>query len=113
MKRNKKLVAGLTLGMIMASTISTKTMAADAADALMDMSIEDILKTPISVASGSKSLTLRESPGIVTLITEDDIKKMGARDLQDILLMVPGFQFHSWRKTRLEPLILSSFGTQY
>ncbi len=44
----------------------------------------------VSVA-GFTSTTVRESAGIVTLITSEDIQKMGARDLTDILRFVPGF----------------------
>lgn len=44
----------------------------------------------VSVA-GFTTTTLRETAGIVTLITAEDIQKMGARDLTDILRFVPGF----------------------
>ncbi|MEO5572532.1 MAG: TonB-dependent receptor plug domain-containing protein [Bacteroidia bacterium] len=57
-----------------------------------DMSLEELMNIKISVAS-VKELTPRESPGIVTLITADDIKNFGARDLTDVLRMVPGFDF--------------------
>ena len=57
-----------------------------------NLSLEELLNVQISVAS-KKALTLRESPGIVTLITEDEIKNSGAHDLLDVLSMVPGLQF--------------------
>lgn len=57
------------------------------------MSLEEILKAEISVASW-KPLSVYDSPGIVTLITRDDIRNCGARDLIDVLtLLVPGFNF--------------------
>ncbi len=46
----------------------------------------------ISIA-GFKSTTLRESPGIVTLILGEEIKNSGAKDLFDVLRNVPGFDF--------------------
>ena len=46
----------------------------------------------ISIA-GFKSTTLRESPGIVTLILGEEIKNSGAKDLVDVLRSVPGFDF--------------------
>ena len=49
-----------------------------------------LLNTPITVAS-KKALTTRESPGVVSLITRDEIQASGARDLIDVLRMVPGF----------------------
>jgi outer membrane cobalamin receptor len=36
---------------------------------------------------------LRETPGIVTVITREDIESSGARDLVDLLRMVPGLEF--------------------
>ena len=56
------------------------------------MSLEQLMNVEISVAS-RKALTLRESPGIITLITEDEIKNSGAQDLMDVLKLVPGFDF--------------------
>jgi outer membrane cobalamin receptor len=57
-----------------------------------DLSLTDLMNMEIVVAS-QKPLTLRESPGIVTLITEDEIKNSGAVDLIDVLRLVPGIQF--------------------
>jgi outer membrane cobalamin receptor len=57
-----------------------------------DMNLEELMNIKISIAS-VKELTPRESPGIVTLITSDDIKNLGARDLIDVLRVVPGFDF--------------------
>lgn len=54
--------------------------------------LEKLINSLISVAS-KKPLNVRESPSIVSLITEDDIKKSGARDLIDVLRMVPGLDF--------------------
>jgi len=55
-----------------------------------DMSLEELMDVEVGVASRKKS-TQRESPGIVTVITRDQIQKSGARDLVDILRQVPGF----------------------
>ncbi|HEY8936365.1 MAG TPA: TonB-dependent receptor plug domain-containing protein [Cyclobacteriaceae bacterium] len=41
--------------------------------------------------SSSKALGVRESPGIISLITAEEIQNAGARDLIDILRLVPGF----------------------
>lgn len=49
-----------------------------------------ILNTKTSVAS-NKELTTREAPGILSVIAADDIKKSGARDLIDVLNLLPGF----------------------
>lgn len=44
----------------------------------------------VSVA-GFTQTTLRESPSIVTLITSEEIRQMGAKDILDVLRLVPGF----------------------
>ncbi len=57
---------------------------------LFEMSLEELMEVEIGVAS-RKATTQKESPGIVTVITRDEIQKSGARDLIDILRLVPGF----------------------
>ena len=57
-----------------------------------NLSIEELLNVEISVAS-KKALSLRESPGIVTLITQDEIRNSGAHDLMEVLSLVPGLHF--------------------
>jgi outer membrane receptor protein involved in Fe transport len=44
----------------------------------------------VSVA-GFTQTTLRESPSVVTLITNEEIRQMGAKDILDVLRLVPGF----------------------
>ena len=57
-----------------------------------ELSLEDLLNMKTSVASKTNKST-RESAGIVSIITKEEISKMGARDLIDVLQMVPGIQF--------------------
>jgi outer membrane cobalamin receptor len=54
--------------------------------------LEKIINSLIAVAS-KKPLNVRESPSIVSLITEEEIKKSGARDIMDVLRLVPGIDF--------------------
>jgi outer membrane cobalamin receptor len=54
--------------------------------------LEKLINQLIAAAS-KKPLNTRESPGIVSLITEDEIRKSGARDLIDVLRLVPGIDF--------------------
>ena len=54
--------------------------------------LEKLINSLITVAS-KKPLSIRESPSIVTLITSDEIKASGARDLTDVLRLVPGVDF--------------------
>ncbi len=59
---------------------------------LLDLSLEDMLNMEVAV-TGTNKLSLRETPGIVTIITEQEIIASGARDLVDLLRTVPGFEF--------------------
>lgn len=61
----------------------------DPAGNLSSMSLEELLDLKITVASGV-GMSTRESPGVVTLITRDEIEKRGALDFVDVLRMVPG-----------------------
>ncbi len=54
--------------------------------------LEKFIDQLISVAS-KKPLSTRESPNIVSLITEEEIRNSGARDLIDVLRLVPGMDF--------------------
>lgn len=56
------------------------------------ISLEDLMKAKVTVASKSEQ-TLRETPGVVSIITSKEIRNMGARDLVDILRMIPGLDF--------------------
>jgi outer membrane receptor for ferrienterochelin and colicin len=55
-----------------------------------DLSLAALLDTQVDVASLTPQTT-RETPGIVTVITRADIADSGARDLLDVLVLVPGF----------------------
>jgi outer membrane receptor for ferrienterochelin and colicin len=57
-----------------------------------DVSLEELLNTGVMVASKA-TRALRSSPGIITVITRDEIRASGARDLMDVLSFVPGIYF--------------------
>ncbi len=58
---------------------------ADKADLLMFFEEQDL------VTATRHATSLRKAPAIATIITADEIRNMGARNLEDILKMVPGF----------------------
>ena len=69
------------------------TATATPSSGLEQMSLEDLLDVDISVATKQKGQTIRQAPGVITLVTHDDIVNSGARDLIDVMQMVPGFSF--------------------
>jgi outer membrane receptor for ferrienterochelin and colicin len=58
------------------------------------LSLQDLMNIKITVASITE-LTTRQSAGVITNISSEEIQAMGARDLMDVLQYVPGFQFGS------------------
>jgi outer membrane cobalamin receptor len=96
----------LLLFLISFSVLSQEKLPGDSID-IYDMSLEQLmnLKThgvpseleevinQLIAAASKKPLSTRESPNIVSLITREEILNSGARDLIDVLRLVPGIQF--------------------
>jgi outer membrane cobalamin receptor len=57
---------------------------------LMDLDLKDLLKVRIRIAS-IEAKTVDSQPAIVSVITAKEIEATGAKDLKDILELVPGF----------------------
>ncbi len=55
--------------------------------------IEKNISQAIEAAS-HKALPLRKTPSIISVITEDDILKSGARELMDVFKLIPGIDFN-------------------
>jgi outer membrane receptor for ferrienterochelin and colicins len=58
---------------------------------LDSMSLEELLNLKVTIATKLNQL-ISESPSTVSVITADDIQKMGARELEDVLQRIPGFE---------------------
>jgi iron complex outermembrane recepter protein len=59
--------------------------------ALFDLDAQ--LQAETTVASAARARSVRETPGVVTVLTRDELRSAGARDLLEALtLLVPGFQ---------------------
>lgn len=58
----------------------------------LEISVEELLNMKMTVSSKA-AMTIREQPGIMSVITHEDIRKSGARDLMDVLRLVPGAFF--------------------
>lgn len=54
--------------------------------------LEDLLNVKTSVATKKES-SVRATPGILSIITEEEIKNLGARDLIDVLRLIPSISF--------------------
>lgn len=80
------------IGLLCIPLLNLYSQEKDAEEDLYSMNLAELMDVKIDVAS-KKALTTRESPGIVSLITSEEITKSGARDLIDVLNLVPGLQF--------------------
>ena len=56
-----------------------------------ELSLERLLDVTITIAAG-RAQKLEEAPGIVSVINAEEIKRLGARTLSDVLKTVPGFE---------------------
>ncbi|MBI5543567.1 MAG: TonB-dependent receptor [Deltaproteobacteria bacterium] len=69
------------------------TRPALAQDADLDTaSLAELLDENVEVAA-RRPTSARDSPGVITLLSRQEILASGARDLVDVLMLVPGFQF--------------------
>lgn len=84
--RLKILVTPVVIGCLCAPTMAKKQND----DSHKDLDLASLLNLTVEVASKS-AIPLRETPGIVTVITEEEIRKSGAVDLMEVLNTVPGF----------------------
>ncbi|MGI5862721.1 MAG: TonB-dependent receptor plug domain-containing protein [Myxococcales bacterium] len=57
-----------------------------------ELSLTELLRAETSLVAAMPQ-TLRASPGILTVVTREEIRASGARDLMDVLRLVPGFGF--------------------
>lgn len=55
-----------------------------------DMSLEDLINVKITVASKSEE-SISDAPGVISVITQDQIRRFGGNTLGDILKRVPSF----------------------
>ena len=58
---------------------------------ITELSLEELLNTKLTTSTKSKPLSIRDSPNVMTLVTRDEIQRSGARELADVLRLVPGF----------------------
>ncbi|MCC6952652.1 MAG: TonB-dependent receptor plug domain-containing protein [Deltaproteobacteria bacterium] len=85
------MAAALLLSVSILST-STRAVAEESENNLIGKSLDELMEMEVSVTSKSK-LSIREAPGIVSVLTRDQIENSGAWDLLELLRLLPGIQF--------------------
>ncbi|WP_026999487.1 TonB-dependent receptor plug domain-containing protein [Eisenibacter elegans] len=79
-------------GTVYAQTTDSLQMYRPTVDELLQKGVGGSIEANVSVA-GFQETSLRETPGIVTLITAEEIRQSGAQDLIELLRLVPGLDF--------------------
>lgn len=59
---------------------------------LSELKLSDLLNVTVSIAAAGRIQSLEEAPSIVSVITAEDIRRMGAHNLEDVLETLPGFE---------------------
>jgi iron complex outermembrane receptor protein len=90
MRINSFLFALIVLMCGLPATTAAAEVDPNAGAALFDMSLEELMDVEIYSAS-KYSQKASEAPSSVTVITAEEIKLYGFRNITDILKMVPGF----------------------
>jgi outer membrane cobalamin receptor len=85
------------MGMLVVASFVAVTASAQTAPGEEPSPEEMLLRiaeeTRLVTIASKKAVAPREAPGIVTVVTADEIEAMGARDLIDVLRQVPGLDF--------------------
>lgn len=78
------------------TTIDIENMTIEQLSQLKALGVSSDIESQINAkidAASQRPFSTRETPNVVTVITEDEIRNSGARDLVDVLRMVPGIEF--------------------
>lgn len=87
---------------IVVSLLSTAFAADSTPEQLADMSVEELLSSPVIVSSVSRRPgSVQQAAAAVTVISQEEIRRSGATNIPDILRMVPGMDVarvdsHQW-----------------
>lgn len=87
LNKHIKIFIFIVLSVLLGKPASAEDLGLDGA------TLEDLLNVKTTVAA-KRVESARESAGIVTVLSAKDIRDMGARDLIDVLRLVPGLNFN-------------------
>lgn len=93
-QKNKIIIGCLSLLLLNdASASERSTCGPLALDQIVELDLSDLRKVPVFLSANQKATCAKQAAGIVTVIRGEEIQNMGARDLIDVLSLVPGFNF--------------------
>jgi outer membrane receptor for ferrienterochelin and colicins len=83
-----KLLRRNTMFSIGIACLAVRSFAADTAAVLMDMNLEDLLNMQVTTTS-KQAEKISDAPGVISVVTRDEMERFGARTLKEVLLRVP------------------------
>ncbi|HAJ79594.1 MAG TPA: hypothetical protein DCO75_07465, partial [Fibrobacteres bacterium] len=76
------------------SSSSPEPAQSDTTDQLMELSLADLLNVKVTTTSKTEE-KLSEAPGVISVVTHDEMERFGARTLKDVLMRMPSFALSS------------------
>ena len=89
MKVNRNGFVRVLSGLIFLVFILQTNLFAQETEDMLDMSLDDILNMEVTTASKSAE-KLSDAPGVISVLSQDDLKRFGGTTLRDMLERVPG-----------------------
>src|SRR5512133_3622608 len=86
------LAALVCVGLLPQGAWAQETELAMSTDRLIDLPLKELLKIKITTAS-LRPQELQEVPATTYVVTEEDIRVYGYRDLKDVLRNLPGIEY--------------------
>jgi outer membrane cobalamin receptor len=80
-----------TIWLLTAAVLGFSSIAI-ADDQLFELKLEDVLDMPVRVSSKGVKQSVRQAAGSITVLDAKYLEESGARDLKEVLELVPGFQ---------------------
>lgn len=77
-----------TIALLCLFSFAVFSFKADSTSALRELSLAELFNMEVTTTS-KQAEKLSDAPGVVSVITSDEMKRFGARTLKDVLLRVP------------------------
>ncbi len=76
-------------GLFLLTTKLNYAQQADSSTSIYDLTIEELLQLNVTTLTKTTS-NVMDIPGVTTIITKNDIQRLGLRKLSDVLMIIPG-----------------------
>ena len=111
MKKLNTMISKILLLTFLLCFANTLRAEEDSDKDLANMSLEDLLKVKIQGASHEKR-EANQTPAAVTVITSEEVRLSGARDLKDVLNLVPSISFNAETQGVLGISVRGAYGNE-